>query len=187
MLQVVVPKLDWFNDNTNEIIHVDTTTLMLEHSLISVSRWEYKHKIPFLSSLEKGLAREEFIDYVRCMTINKSVNQFVYYGLTPAIIDAIRNYVTDSMTATTIANYRKNNKSKRPSPQKVVTSEQIYSWMVAAGVPFECEKWHLNRLLTLLQVCAVENNPPQKMSKREVMQQNAALNAMRHSKKGRKH
>lgn len=187
MLQVVVPELDWFNDGTNEIIHVDATTLMLEHSLISISKWESKHKIPFLSSFEKGFAREEFIDYVRCMTINKSVNQFVYYGLTPSIIDTIRDYTTDSMTATTINNYRKNNKSKRPFPNKVITSEQIYSWMVAASVPFECEKWHLNRLLTLLQVCAIENNPPQKMSKREVMQQNAALNAMRQSKKARKH
>lgn len=182
MLQVVVPEMEWFNDGTNEITHSKETTLMLEHSLISVSRWESKHKVPFLSSFEKGLTREEFIDYVRCMTINKSVNQFVYYSLTPKIVDQIREYIQDPMTATTIHDYRKKTQRRAPAP-KVITSEQIYSWMAAAGVSFDCEKWHLNRLLMLLQVCAIENGSSDKMSKKEVMKQNAALNAMRQSKR----
>lgn len=178
MLKVNVPVREWLDEKTNEFIRSPQTTLTLEHSLISVSKWEAKHRKPFSTSFEAGMSVEDFRDYVRCMTIGKTVDQMTYYALSPKNFEQIQQYISDPCTATTIRNTRKNKKRNN----KVVTAELVYCWMFSNNIPMECEKWHFNRLMTLIQVCFLENREPEKMSKRDVMKQNSALNAMRRSK-----
>ncbi len=169
MLTLVVPETELFDEVRNEFIFVKEQKLTLEHSLLSLSKWESKWHKPFLSKKEK--TREEILDYLRCMTIN-SVDEGVYACLTPKMIERVDAYIGDSMTATTFSD------KKRPS-HETITAELIYYWMVALNIPFECQKWHLNRLLTLVEVCSIKNQPPKKMSPRAIMQRNAALNASR--------
>lgn len=177
MLKLHVPSREWFDDATQTFLNTKSGDLMLEHSLLSLSKWEAKWKKPFLDGTLQRTDME-FLDYIRCMTINQGVDQMVYYSLTPDLIDQIRKYVEDPMTATTIT--RRQNKS--PKTKKKITSEVIYSLMIRYGIPFECQKWHLNRLMTLIEVCGVESGGQGKMSKAEIMKENAAINAMRKAK-----
>lgn len=179
MLKIVVQDQEWFDERSEQFIPIKGATLLLEHSLLSISKWESKWKVSFLKSLEKGQTQEQWIDYVRCMTINQGVDPVTYYNLTLTMRKQIDEYIADPMTATTIMRKKKD----RRVPSKTITSETIYSWMVAHGIPFECQKWHLNRLMTLIEVCAVENAPKEKMSKSEIMKQNAVLNAARKGKR----
>lgn len=163
-----------WDDENEEFIPVPAQkgcTLQLEHSLISLSRWESKWCKPFLLDKDDK-TEEETLDYIRCMTLNKNVDPGVYDRLTSAHIEQIRNYIYAPMTATTI-NERKTNKKNR----KKVTSELIYYWMIANNIPFECEKWHLNRLITLIKVCNAENEQPKKTSRGDLVKQYAAINA----------
>ena len=147
-------------------------TLKMEHSLVSVSRWERKWKKPYLTLEPK--TDEEFYDYLRCMTITpKDVSTIVYRSLPQSIIDEAINYINDPMTATTFP------KDNRRASREIITAEIIYYQMFSLNIPLECEKWHLNRLMTQIRVCAVKNSPKKKMSRRETMSQNAALNAQR--------
>ncbi len=147
-------------------------TLKMEHSLVSVSRWERKWKKPYLTLEPK--TDEEFYDYLRCMTITpKDVPTIVYRSLPQSIIDEAINYINDPMTATTFP------KDNRRASREIITAEIIYYQMFSLNIPLECEKWHLNRLMTQIRVCAVKNSPKKKMSRRETMSQNAALNAQR--------
>lgn len=174
MLTIKVPDKEWFNDDTQEFITVKGTTLQLEHSLVSLSKWEAKWNIPFLSKKEKTL--EQTLDYIMCMTITQNVNPQIYQQLSERNIEEINKYINDSMTATTF-----NNLGSSPT-REVITSELIYYWMIALNIPMECQRWHLNRLLTLIRVCNVKNAPPKKMSAREIMSRNSALNAARRKK-----
>lgn len=174
MLTIKIPDREWFNDATQEFITVKGTTLQLEHSLVSLSKWEAKWNIPFLSKDEKTI--EQTLDYIRCMTITQNVNPMVYEQLSEENIEQINNYINTSKTATTFNNL--DHKSSR----EIVTSELIYYWMIALNVPMECQKWHLNRLLTLIRVCNAKNAPPKKMSARDIMSRNSALNAARRKK-----
>lgn len=158
-----------------EFIKPKTSVLQLEHSLVSLSKWESRWCKPFLSNT--GLTNEESLDYIKCMTISKNVDPEVYYHLTKANIDAVIEYINMPMTATT---FSRNERGK--SSKEIVTSELIYYWMIAYNIPFECQKWHLNRLLTLIRVCSIKNAPPKKIGKGEVMRNNAALNAARRAK-----
>lgn len=147
-------------------------TLKMEHSLVSVSRWERKWKKPYLTLEPK--TDEEFYDYLRCMTITpKDVPTIVYRSLPQSIIDEAIIYINDPMTATTFP------KDNRRASREIITAEIIYYQMFSLNIPLECEKWHLNRLMTQIRVCAVKNSPKKKMSRRETMSQNAALNAQR--------
>lgn len=179
MLKIHVPASEWFDDETQTfVLQSKPCDLMLEHSLLSLSKWEAKWKKPFLED-KPPRTDEEFIDYVRCMTINQGVEPTVYYNLTVASIEKIRSYIADPMTATRIT--RRSN--KRPGGKRIVTSELIYSWMVRYGIPFECQKWHLNRLMTLIEVCGIESDGQKPMKPNEIMKENAALNAMRRAQK----
>lgn len=124
-------------------------------------------------SKHKNLSHEEIIDYVKCMTITQNVRPEVYEVLTQDNIDAITAYIDAPMTATRFS------KQNEPPNREVVTSELIYYWMISLNIPFECQKWHLNRLLTLIRVCNIKNQPPKKMGKKALMSRNAALNAAR--------
>lgn len=173
MLQLVVPiSPEGWDEEKQEFVESKTQTLQLEHSLVSVSKWESKWHKAFLSKGEK--TAEETLDYIKCMTITQNVNPDVYNHLTRENIEQVNNYIGAPMTATVIYD-DKNTKGSR----EVVTAELIYYWMIALQIPFECQKWHLNRLLTLVKVCNVKNEPPKKRSKKELMSRNTALNAAR--------
>ncbi|WP_288886913.1 hypothetical protein [uncultured Eubacterium sp.] len=174
MLQITIPGTEMFNEETNEFFTTKDTTLQLEHSLVSLSKWEAKWNTPFLGKEKKTI--EQTIDYIKCMTITQNVNPIVYLNLTDANITAINDYIDEPMTATTFSNLN------TPPSREIVTSELIYYWMIALNIPMECQKWHLNRLLTLIRVCNVKNTPPKKMSRQEIMNRNAALNAARRKK-----
>lgn len=171
MLRITVPSREFWDESKNEFVATKAQTLQLEHSLVSLSKWEAKWQKAFLSKKEKTY--EETLDYVRCMTLTQNVDPEVYYRLTNENIREINNYISAPMTATYFAEDK-----SRPS-RETVTAELIYYWMISCNIPFECQKWHLNRLLALIRVCNIKNSPPKKRSKRDIMAQNAALNAAR--------
>lgn len=179
MLQVKIKGRELFDESKNEFVEVKDQTLQLEHSLVSISKWESKWHKPFLSKDPKTM--EESLDYIRCMTINKNVDPLVYqYCIDKKTLDEINTYIDDPSTATWF-NDKDQHKSK-----EIITSEVIYYSMTALNIPFECEKWHLNRLLTLIRVCSIKSQPQKKMSKRDVMNRNRSLNAMRRARSGSK-
>lgn len=157
MLPVHVPATEFFDERTEEFIEVKACTLQLEHSLISISKWEAKWRKPFLSKDEK--TEEETLDYIRCMTITQNVDPMVYKALPNSEIQRIKDYMNAPMTATWFK------EDKRPPSRRVVTSELVYYWMIAQNIPFECEKWHFNRLMTLIRICGEKSAPQKKMSK----------------------
>lgn len=172
MLEILVKGSEQYDDEKNEFFTTKSQTLKLEHSLVSISKWEAKWHKPFLSDSEK--TPQEILDYIRCMTINQ-VDPNIYYLLSKNNIDDIQKYIEDTMTASTVTNTTSGRK-------EIVTSELIYYWMVAYRIPMECEKWHLNRLLTLIKICNAKNQPAKKMSNREIINQQRALNQARRKK-----
>ena len=176
MLQITVKGIDLFDDETQTFIPVKEHTLRLEHSLVSLSKWESKWHKPFLTDKEKTL--EETLDYIRCMNMTQNTDPVVYNALTDENIKEITDYIDNPMTASIVPDIRTGGGSRREQ----VTSELIYYWMVALQIPFECEKWHLNRLLTLVKVCNFKNQPQKKMSKSEILSRNRALNEARKRK-----
>jgi len=172
MLQITIPGIELWDESREIFTQTKEQTLQLEHSLVSLSKWESKWGKAFLSKQEKTY--EETIDYIKCMTITQNVDPNVYNHLSKSIIDKITEYIEAPMTATYFSKEQSSGNSREQ-----VTSELIYYWMIALNIPFECQKWHLNRLLTLIRVCNIKNQPPKKMSKRAIMSRNAALNAAR--------
>lgn len=176
MLKITIPAVEQFDPISGAFIETSEQTLNLEHSLISISKWESKWGKPFIS--KTPMTPEELIDYVRCMTLTQNVNPIVYNGITQKIIDQVVKYINADMTATTFSNMQ-NGKGGR----EIITSEIIYYWMVAFNIPFDpCQKWHLNRLITLIRVCSIKNAPPKKMNKRQAAASRKALNAQRKAK-----
>ena len=174
MLQITVPETELFDEKTETFIHIKSTQLKLEHSLLSISKWESKWCKPFLSKdANDHRTNKEMLDYIKCMTLN-TVPKEVYSALTQENLQTITNYINHPMTASTVTIPEKN----VPFRKEIVTSELIYYWMIACQIPFECEKWHINRLIMLIKICNAKNNP-KKMTKEEVLAQNRALNKAR--------
>ena len=171
MLQIRIPltKEGWDEAN-EEFVEPIYKTLCLEHSL--VSKWESKWHKPFLSKAEKSY--EETIDYIKYMTVTKNVDPEVYNHITSENMKQIDEYIEDPMTATTFSDDKSGNRNR-----EIITSEIIYYWMITLGIPFECRKWHLNRLLTLIRVCNIKNSPKKKMSASSIMARNSKINAAR--------
>ena len=173
MLQITIPiSPEGWDEAKQEFVEPKYKVLQLEHSLVSLSKWESKWCRPFLSSANK--TEEEILDYIKFMTLTQNVSPDVYEHLSAENIKEINKYIEAPMTATFFSEDKNSKKSR-----EVVTSELIYYWMIALNIPFECQKWHLNRLLTLVRVCNIKNAPPKKRSKRDIMSQNAALNEAR--------
>ena len=172
MLQITVPAIDLWDERTNEFVSMKEQTLQLEHSLVSIAKWESKWCKPFLGKGEKSDI--EVRDYIRCMTITQNVDPEIYNYLTNENFQQINDYIQAPMTATTFTEDR----SARGG-RKIVTAEVIYSWMISLQIPIDFQKWHLNRLLTQIRTCSIMNQSPKKMSKRDIISQNAALNAAR--------
>lgn len=183
MFTLTFPSEEKYDDDKQEFVYYKAATINLEHSLVSMSKWESKWCKPFLSKEPKTY--EESIDYFKCMTITQNVDPEVYKRITPEQAKQINEYIDAPMTATWFTKSEEAKaRGKRSSEQ--VTSEIIYYWMVALQIPFECQKWHLNRLLTLIKVCNIKNEPKKKMPKAEVMSKNKALNAARRASLGTK-
>ena len=172
MLEITIPAMELYDDAKSEFISRKEQTLQLEHSLVSLRKWESKWCKSFLSKAEK--TEEEILDYIKCMTITQNVKPDTYNYLTDDNIKQIYQYINAPMTATYFADEKGG-----PHSREIVTAELIYYWMIALNIPFECQRWHLNSLLTLIKVCNIKNTPPKKRSKREIMSRNAALNAAR--------
>ena len=175
MLQIIVPAIELWDEQKQEFVSRKEQTLQLEHSLVSLSKWESKWCKPFLGKTEK--TDEEVRDYIRCMTITQNVNPDIYNYLTAENIRQIDEYIQAPMTATTFPQER----NVRGGIQ-VVTAEVIYHWMIALQIPIEFQKWHLNRLLAQIRTCNIMNQPPKKRNKRDIASQYAALNAARRQK-----
>jgi hypothetical protein len=171
MLTITIPSYELFNDVTQEFISEDERVIQLEHSLLAISEWESRWNKPFLSNMEK--TSNEIIDYVRCMTLTEGVPETAYLYIDNEQYKLINDYIAAPMTATTI--------SEPPGKvsREIMTSELLYYYMIAANIPFECERWHLNRLLTLIRICSIKSQPEKKRPINEVMKSNAALNAAR--------
>ena len=174
MLTITIPAAEAYNNATDEFVSIKEQTLTLEHSLVSLSKWESKWEKPFLSKDSKTTA--EIIDYVRCMTLTQNVDPIVYRFLTKKNLEDVLAYIEKPMTATTFSNWKEGGTRGR---KEIVTAEILYYRMIAFNIPFECQKWHLNRLLTLIRVCDIKNQPQKKMKRGEILRSNAALNAAR--------
>lgn len=176
MLRIVVPiSPEGWDNEKKEFIEPKVQVLQLEHSLISLSKWESKWCKPFLTNEDKTI--EETLDYIKFMTLTPNVSPDVYSHITRANMKEINDYIEAPMTATTFSD-NKNSKGKR----EIITAELIYYWMIALNIPFECQKWHLNKLLTLIRVCNIKNAPPKKKSLKETNKDYEALNAARRKK-----
>lgn len=171
MLEIVVPEQEFFDDETQTFIVVDQCKLQLEHSLISLSKWESQHNKPFLSS---DKTTEEILDYVKDMTIGKPPPDQTYYALTQSNFADINAYIEAPMTATTFSDT-----SVAGRNREIITSELIYYWMISQNVPMECQKWHLNRLITLVRVCGIKNSPAKRKGHQSLAARRRELNASR--------
>lgn len=174
MLQIKIQGTEYWDEKKEMFVEGSKDiVLQLEHSLVSISKWESKWRKPFLYQDNK--TTEEIIDYIKCMTITQNVKDEVYGRLTTNNINEINDYIKSPMTATTFSD-------SRGTSREIITSELIYYWMISNNIPMECQKWHINRLLTLIRVCNVKNAPSKKMSKREIASRYASLNAARRQK-----
>lgn len=179
MLELQVKATEFYDEEAGEFVTISAQILRLEHSLYSVAKWESKWKKAFLGGRKSDKKTpEEMLDYVRCMSLDENVNPLVFLCLTQDDMNKIDEYINDSMTATTI-----NNKNEKPS-REIVTAEIMYYWLVAAQIPFECQYWHLNRLMTLVQVVNIKNQPPKKMSKKDLYNRHRSVNAARRKPRG---
>jgi len=179
MLTIVVPGVEMFDEETHEFVTKDNFVLELEHSLVSLSKWESKYEKPFLDQNEKST--EEVLDYVKMMVVSPNFPPGVFEKLTEENISDINAYLDAKMTATWFSEA-----PGAPQAKEIITSELIYYWMISFQIPFECETWHLNRLFTLIRVCNVKAAKPKKMSRAEIAQRQRDLNAQRKKQLGTK-
>ena len=175
MLTIKIPAMEQWDELTETFVSTKEQTLQLEHSLVSISKWESKWCKPFLDNLIEKTVEEE-IDYIKCMTLTQNVDPNIYRNLSNDNLNEIHKYIESPMSATTIP------KQNKGGIREIITSEIIYYWMISLNIPFECQKWHINRLIKLIEVCNIKNQSPKKMSKRDIMSRNAAINAARRNK-----
>jgi len=179
VLQLEIPEREFFDNDTQTFTIYKKETLQLEHSLVSLSKWEANWCKPFLTTTTK--TTEETIDYIKCMTITQNVKPEVYMHMPQEVFVTVDDYINKQMTATWF-----NEPKTQSKTREVITSELIYYWMVALTIPMDCQKWHLNRLLTFIKVCNIKNQPPKKQGRKEALSQRAALNQARRSQNNTK-
>lgn len=174
MLKIIVPGKELYDESTNSFIETKETVLQLEHSLISLSKWEMKWHKPFMSDKDK--TNEEILDYIKCMTVNQVSDENIYFNLTEENVKEIHDYIHDPMTATTI---KRSENTRKTTKKEIITNEIIYYWMLELGIPSEYEKWHLNRLLTLIEVASIKKAPPKKRSSKDTIANYKQINELR--------
>lgn len=179
MLRIAVQGDELYNEETEEFLTLPNFVVELEHSLVSLSKWESKFEKPFLGPGEK--TRDEVLHYIMCMILTKEVPDLILTKLYSVHMSEINDYIDSKQSATTFGQMPGEG---RKGPPEVVTSELIYFWLVNYNIPFDCETWNLNRLFALIKICNVKNGKKKKMSRREVAQRNRELNAQRKAKLG---
>lgn len=177
MLRIIVPGTELFDQETSTFTTIGDRLIELEHSLLSLSKWESKFQKPFLSSTAK--TTEEVFEYIKFMILTDPIPDEVFTNLTETNLEAIQEYIESKQSATT---FREMKQSRGRS--ETITSELIYYWMVTYQIPFECEAWHLNRLFSLIRICGIKNSKPKKMSQTELREYNRKLNSERRSALG---
>jgi hypothetical protein len=177
MLHVVVPGQEMYDEETETFSTPVAAEFDIEHSLVSLSKWESRWEVPFLATPQK--TTEQVLGYIQMMVVGPEPAPEVFQQLSNDNLLAINTYIGAQMTAT----WFNEPKHVKNSPE-VITAELIYYWMIALGIPFECQYWHLNRLMTLIKVCNIKNQKPKKMSAREAAAQQRALNAQRKAQYG---
>lgn len=176
MLKIVVPGKEMFDETSQEFVTVGDVVLELEHSLVSLSKWESFHEKPFLGE-EK--TTEEVFSYIKFMNLTPDVPETVFENLSEENLSEIQKYLDAKMTATWFSEA-----PGAPQTRDVITAELIYYWMITFQIPFECENWHLNKLFTLIRVCNIKQAKPKKMSRAEIAARNRELNAQRKAQLG---
>ena len=185
MFQLIVPANESYDEANNTFIEFKGQKIQVEHSLVSISKWEAIWLKPFLG--KEPQTKDETIDYIRCMTITQNVKPDVYINITEENIKEIGAYIKHPMSATWFnKDIESGTGAGTSSSKETITSELIYYWMITYVIPIECQKWHLNRLLTLIRVCDKKNSKPKKKSTSEIMSRNRALNAERRAKSNSK-
>jgi hypothetical protein len=177
MLKLIIKGDEVYDEATNRFGTVNDIVVELEHSLLSVSKWESKFEKPFLANTEKTV--EEIVEYVRFMIITPGLPPEVLNRFTNAHFEAVNNYINSKQSATTFGQM-----PDRRGPGETITSELVYYWMVQFNIPFECERWHLNRLFSLIQICNIKQSKPKKMSKGDIARRNRELNEQRRAQLG---
>jgi len=177
MLRLIIEGDEVFNEEDSTFESFDGLVIDLEHSLVSLSKWESKYQKPFLSSEQK--TTEEVFGYLQAMIVTPDTDPDAIYRCSQADITRIQEYIDSSQSATTFGSM-----PERRGPGEVITSELIYYWMVGFNIPFECQHWHLNRLFSLIRICNIKNSKPTKMSRHEEAQRRAELNAKRRAELG---
>jgi len=177
MLTITIPDRRYFDEDKEEFVTIRGKEITMEHSLLAIRKWEAKWHKAYLGKQQKTF--EETIDYFRFMTITKNVDPMVYYNLSEENVKQLSEYMRDPMSATTFSKLLKRH---RKNTNEIVTCEVVYSWMIANDIPFECERWHFNQLMTLINVCATKQMPVKKMEKKDIFKEYAALNAKNRAK-----
>lgn len=177
MLKIIIEGEELFDEETSSFHTVDDVEVELEHSLLSLSKWEAKHQKPFLAVGQK--TPEEILDYVMSMIITPVVSIDFVKSWSNDVFNTINDYINSPQSATTFGLM-----PDKRGPNEVITSELIYYWLVAFNIPFECENWHINRLFSLIRICNIKNAKPKRMSKHEIAQRNQKLNAKRRAELG---
>lgn len=174
MLELSFPSFEGYDDIEECFFTIEGRVIHLEHSLSSLAKWESKWRVPFMQyEGTEPKTIEQMVDYVRCMTLDDDVDPRLYSLVDTKMLNYVIEYINEPMTAT----WFKETGSRRN--RSIVTAEVIYYWMVTLQIPFECQYWHLNRLLTLIRVCNEKNAPSKKMRKSSQLRQQAELNAKR--------
>jgi hypothetical protein len=168
MLRLEIAMTEDFDEEKNQFVTGQVVVLELEHSLESLSKWESKWEVPFLGNQEK--TQEQVIDYIRTMNSRGEISPEVISHFNAKTFNDVNAYISAKMTATWFPD------TKSRGPQRIITAELIYYWMIALNIPFECQQWHLNKLLTLIQVCNAENAPKKKMSSAAAAAERQRLN-----------
>lgn len=176
MLELKIPEAEYYDESTNSFVQLPAATLRFEHSLLAISKWESKYEKPFLSNGEK--TPKELLDYFQCMRLDDGPPRDLH-RLPESSIKDLHRYMNLKYSATTFRD--------RPNGARsgeVVTSELMYYWLTVYQIPFECETWHLNRLMALIRICSIKNAPKKKMRRSEILAQNRALNEQRLAQMG---
>lgn len=176
MFKVTIREQKIFDEETSTFYDIQETTIRMEHSLLAVAKWESKWKVPFLSETRKQTP-EEILDYIRCMCID-DIDPVILKGLSRKNIAQITEYMEDTATASWV----NNSVNKGQKNKKVVTSELIYYYMSALNIPFECESWNIKRLIMLIEIASIEQQPPKKMPKGDMIAKRNSLNQARLAK-----
>lgn len=173
-ITITIPEGEFWDEKQLQFVYSKEQSVTFEHSLVSISKWESKWHIPFLSKEEK--TQEQTLDYIKCMTITQNVKDETYSCLSQENVKELTDYINNPMTAAWFSgNQGRNN--------RIITSEVMYYYMIELGIPMECQRWHINRLFTLMKVIN-EERKDNKMSTNELYRRNSELNRLRKQRLG---